>query len=382
MVLRVVCAPDSFKESMTAAEAARAMAEGVLRAGPGVDCVCVPMADGGEGTTRTLVDALGGRLVQTVCADALGRPRPAGYGLVAASGLAVIEVAQACGLEWIEPGERDVRRATSAGVGELIRHALDAGARRLLIGLGGSATNDAGTGMLSALGARFLDATGTELAPGGAALAGLARVDLDGLDPRLAECTIELACDVDNPLLGRRGASAVFGPQKGADAAAVAELDAALARWADVVEPTVGRPVRDLPGSGAAGGLGAAFLAFTAATSGRGVELVARTVGLADQLAGADWVFTGEGRIDAQTSHGKTPWGVAAVARAAGVPVVLFGGQIDASASALLGDVVALVPITRGPTPLGTALAEGPANLAAATESVTRLLLAARAAQP
>jgi glycerate kinase len=213
MALRVVCAPDSFKESMTAAEAAHALAAGVLRAAPDAECVAVPMADGGEGTTQALVDALAGEWVRTECSDALGRRRPTAYGLVRDDGIAVIEVAAACGLAGIAPQERDAARATSAGVGELIRHALDSGARRFLIGLGGSATNDAGAGMATALGAVFLDADGEPLPPGGAALARLARVDLAGLDARLAGCSIELACDVDNPLLGPSGASAVFGPQ-------------------------------------------------------------------------------------------------------------------------------------------------------------------------
>lgn len=374
--MRVVCAPDSFKESMTAAEAAAAMVAGVRRAAPVAECVAVPMADGGEGTTQTLVDALDGHLVTANCVDALGRAQQAQYGLIPSRGLAVIEVASAVGLGQIAPGDRDARTATSAGVGQLVRHALDAGARHFLIGLGGSATNDAGAGMLGELGIRFLDADGRELPPGGAALAHLERVELDGLDPRLADCTVELACDVDNPLLGPAGASQVFGPQKGADPAAVAELDAALARWAEVVEAALDRRVRDLPGAGAAGGLGAAFLAFTRARPSRGVELVAQAVDLAGKLAGADWVFAGEGRIDAQTRHGKTPWGVAMAARAAGVPVVLFAGQVDPSAAELLDEVTALVPIARGPMPLAEALATGADDLAAAAETVTRLLLA------
>lgn len=374
--MRVVCAPDSFKESMTASEAAWAMAEGVRRADPEAVCVVVPMADGGEGTAATLVDALAGRMVTAECVDALGRPGRAQYGLIPSRGLAVIEVASAVGLAQLAVADRDPRRTTSAGVGHLVRHALDAGARRFLIGLGGSAVNDAGAGMLAELGVRFLDRRGRELPAGGAALARLHRIELDGLDPRLAECAVELACDVDNPLLGPSGASRVFGPQKGADSEAVAELDAALARWADVVEKALGLGVRDTPGSGAAGGLGAAFMAFTGASSRRGVELVAEAVDLAGKLAGADWVFTGEGRIDAQTRHGKTPWGVTASARAAGVPVVLFAGQVDPSASDLLDHVTAVVPIVRGPVSLEVALTTAKENLSAAAESVTRLLRA------
>lgn len=374
MPLTIVCAPDSFKESMSAATAAAALAEGVHRVAPGAECRLVPMADGGEGTAETLVDSLGGELVTTAAVDALGRPVRASYGWVSGRGLAIVEVAAACGLAQIAPRDRDVLRATSSGVGELIRDALDRGARRFLVGLGGSATNDAGSGMLAALGARFLDASGDALPPGGAALDRLDRIDLSGLDPRLASCRFDLACDVDNPLLGASGASRVFGPQKGAAPAAVDLLDHALARWARVAEATLGRPVRLLPGSGAAGGLGAAFLGFLDASSRPGVELVAEVVGLAAAVTDADWVFSGEGRIDAQTAHGKTPWGVARIARAAGVPVALFGGRIDVAAHSLPG-VRRLVPISEEATDLSDALANGPSYLAAAAERLTRELL-------
>jgi glycerate kinase len=375
--LRVVCAPDSFKESMSALEAAQAMAAGVRRVRPDAECELVPMADGGEGTVQALVDALGGELVSARCQDALGRERTAEYGIAVGEALAIIEMAAASGLQQIAPAERDVLRATSHGVGEIIRDALDRGARRFVVGIGGSATNDAGAGMVAALGGRFLDDRGVELPPGGAALSRLARLDLTGLDPRLADCEFEVACDVDNPLLGSSGASAVFGPQKGADPEMVACLDAALERWADVVEPTVGRRVRDTPGSGAAGGLGAAFLAVTRAVMRPGVDVVIDTVSLAERVAGADWVFTGEGSIDPQTLHGKTPLGVAKAAHASGVPVVMFGGRVALDVAAVAGlGCVALVPIVRGVTTLPEALAQGPKNMADAAEMATRLLLA------
>ncbi|MFT4108664.1 glycerate kinase [Propionicimonas sp.] len=375
MGLTIVCAPDSFKESMSAMTAAVALAEGVHRVVPDAECRLVPMADGGEGTTQTLVDALGGELLHASCVDALGRPARASYGWVAERGLAVIEVAAACGLAQVAPGERDVRAATSRGVGQLFRHALDRGARRFLVGLGGSASNDAGAGLLAELGVRFLDADGADLPPGGAALARLDHLDLTGLDPRVAQCHVDLACDVDNPLLGSSGASHVFGPQKGADPDTVRDLDAALTRWADVVESALGRSVRDRPGAGAAGGLGAAFLGFFDAAPRPGVQLVADAVGLASTVVGADWVFTGEGRIDAQTRHGKTPWGVTTLARAAGVPVVLFGGQVDPSAAALRDEVALLVPISAHAPSLADALARGPEYLARATEAVVRRLV-------
>lgn len=378
--LTVVCAPDSFKESMSALVAARALAEGVRRVVPDAECRLVPMADGGEGTAETIVEALGGELVTVACVDALGRPAQATYGWVAEASLAVVDVAAACGLAQIAPAERDVMRATSRGVGQLLRHALDRGARRFLVGLGGSATNDAGAGMLTELGVRFLDKDGASLPPGGAALERLASVDPSGFDPRVAECRVDLACDVDNPLLGTLGASHVFGPQKGADAAAARALDAALTRWADVVEPAVGRAVRDLPGAGAAGGLGAAFLGFFDAPPRPGVELVAEAVGLASAVVGADWVFSGEGRIDAQTRHGKTPWGVTLIARAAGVPVVLFGGQVDPSAEELRDQVARLVPISVAAPSLADALSRGPEYLADAAERAMRALLSSRSA--
>ena len=375
--IRVICAPDSFKESMSASAAARAMAAGVHRVCPDADCGLVPMADGGEGTTGCVVDALGGRLVHMSAQDALGRPRDVEIGYVPAERLAVVEMAQAAGLEHISPCERDVMGATSYGVGQMIRRALDLGATRIVLGLGGSACNDGGAGMLTALGGRLTGADGRPLPPGGGPLAGLDGVDLSGLDPRLGDAQFELACDVDNPLLGPRGASAVFGPQKGATPDQAARLDDALARFADRLEAVAGRRVRDLPGTGAAGGLALPLLAVTRAAVRPGVEIIADAVGLATQVAPADWVFTGEGSIDGQTLRGKTPVGVLNVARAAGVPVVMFGGRITDDARPLLGQgVVALVPIVRRPCTLEDALRDGPANLADAAEVVTRLLTA------
>ena len=378
--MRIVLAPDSFKESMTALEAAQAMAAGVRRVVPDAQCDVVPMADGGEGTVQALIDALGGLLVEAPAHDALGGEVDVEYGYVAASGLAVIEMAAANGLGMIPPARRDVMRASTFGTGEVIRDALDRGARRFIVGIGGSATNDAGAGMASALGVRFLDADGAELPPGGAALAKLAGVDLSGLDPRLAQCHFDVACDVDNPLLGTRGASAVFGPQKGATPDLVVKLDAALTRWADVVEPAIGRAVRDVPGAGAAGGIGAALAAFIpTAVLRRGVEIVVDAVGLVDRARGADWVFTGEGGIDSQTMRGKTPWGVLQAAGSVGVPVIMFGGNITADADVLIdAGVTALVPIVGGVQTIEQALENGPENLAKAAELTMRLLLAGR----
>lgn len=373
--MKIICAPDSFKESLSAPAAAAAMERGIRSVWPDADVRRVPMADGGEGTCEVLADALDGRLVDVACTDALGRPRTATIAHLPDEELAVIEVASACGLEWIEPSLRDARTATSSGVGDLLRHAIDLGARRIVLGLGGSATNDAGTGMMTALGARFLDAAGAELPPGGAALARLDRIDLTGLDPRLAEVEITLASDVDNRLTGPRGASAVFGPQKGASAQAVAELDAALTRWADIVEPAMDRTVREIPGAGAAGGLGAAFLAFFDTRLVSGAELVMDTVGMSDLLTGADYVFTGEGGFDSQSAAGKVPVRVARRARAASVPTIVFAGRIDAAAEndPSLG-VAAVVPIVRGVGGLAEAMAQAAPNLERASAMVCRLL--------
>jgi len=375
--MRIVCAPDSFKESMTSVEAAQAMARGIHRVDPTIECDLVPMADGGEGTTEALITALEGEWVEAPCHDALNRPIIGRFGYVEGSHLAVIEVAEAAGLAQIRPDQRDVWAATSRGVGELILAALDRGAKQFVIGLGGSATNDAGTGMLTALGARFLDADGRPIGQGARGLVTLGSVDTSHLDARLGPAKFRIASDVSNPLLGVDGASAVYGPQKGASALDVQALEAVLTHWADVVEPAFSRRVREIPGAGAAGGLGAALAVATESTIERGVDLVRDTVGLRERIAGADWVFTGEGGIDTQTASGKTPWGVAQTARAEGVPAVLFGGRISDDAYDLIGDaVVAVVPILRQVTDLPTALRDGSANLERAAATATRLIVA------
>lgn len=370
--MKVVLAPDSFKESMSAAEAAAAMARGVRVVFPDAECVEVPMADGGEGTTEALVDALGGAWREVTTVDALGRPITARYGLTP-DALAVIEVAAAVGIGQIAPGERDVMAASSTGVAELVRDALDAGATRLIVGLGGSATTDGGAGLLAGLGAVFHDADGTVLAPRPDALVALDRVDLSGLDPRLAEVGIDLACDVTNPLVGPSGSAAVFGPQKGASPEQVPVLDGLLARLADALVAAGAPEVREVPGAGAAGGLGAALLSLGAHRR-RGVEVVAEAAGLAGHVEGADLVLTGEGSIDSQTLAGKTPAGVAEVAARFGVPVIAFAGRLGDDADVLVGNgFAAVVPITTGPCELATALAEGAANLQRAVATAMRL---------
>ncbi len=362
---------------MTAAAAAAAMGRGVRAVLPDADVVELPLADGGEGTVSTLTAALNGQLVAAPCTDALGSPITAEYGWVERRRLAIIEVATACGLERVPRHLRDPRITTTYGVGELVRNALDRGARELIIGLGGSATNDAGAGMLTALGARFRDARGREVEPGGADLARLSRLSLSNLDSRLAGVRVRIASDVVNPLLGPNGATAVFGPQKGADELAVAELDAALGNWARVVELRLGVRVRDRAGAGAAGGLGAAWLAFVPkADIVPGVELAMDATGLGEELSHADFAFTGEGSFDAQTAGGKVPWGVANLADSIGVPVVVFAGRV-AEGAELPPGVRAAVPIGDGPASLEEALASGERNLERASQMVCRLLTSA-----
>lgn len=381
--MRVVLAPDSFKESMSAATAVDAMRRGVLSVMPDAQCLGVPLADGGEGTVDALVAALGGAVVTTTVTGPLGTAVEARYGWVEAERLAVVEVAAAVGIDLVPLGERDIWRAGSRGVGELLLHALDRGARRVVTGLGGTVTNDGGAGMLRALGARLLDGVGADVPPGPAGLEVLHSVDASGLDPRLASLDVLLACDVTNPLLGPSGASAVFGPQKGAAPQDVARLDAALAALAPHLGRLAGHDVASIPGAGAAGGIGAALLACTHATLRPGIEVVMDAAHLDDALVGADLVLTGEGAVDAQTLRGKTPFGVARAAHRAGVPVVVLTGRIGAGAEELLDHgVVAIVPIGRGAGDLATALAAGPADLEAATATTCRLLMLGREPRP
>ena len=334
------------------------MARGVRRAWPDATVEEIPLADGGEGTVRALVSATKGTFRRTRVHDPLGREIEADWGLLGDGTTAVVEMAAASGLPLLDPAERDPRVTSTRGTGELILAAAASGAHRIVVGIGGSATNDGGAGMARAFGYRFLDEHGDDLAEGGAALRRLARID-GQTDMRLVRVSVEAACDVRNPLLGPEGASAVYGPQKGATPEMVRELDAALARYADVVERFVGRPIRDVPGAGAAGGLGAGLLAFLDARLVSGAELVLRTVRFADRVAGADLVITGEGRLDRQSAYGKLTGAVAAAAKAAGVPVLAIAGALGAGHEALVLDGIAVasdgVPLTQAmadPVPL------------------------------
>lgn len=370
----IVIAPDSFKESLTASQVCQAIEAGLRHSYPHARFVHVPMADGGEGTVRSLVDATGGQILQAKVTGPLGEPVQADYGVLGDGVTGVIEMAAASGLELVPAHRRDVRSATSRGTGELIRACLDRGVQRIVLGLGGSATNDAGAGMAQALGARLLDAQGAELPPGGAALSRLAAIDVSRVDPRLAEVDLDVACDVTNPLCGPDGASEVYGPQKGATPEQVHELDRALGVFAEVVERDLGRQVASVPGAGAAGGLGAGLLAFTAARLRPGVEIVIAHTGLAQAIARADLVVTGEGRMDGQTRYGKTPFGVASVARAAGVPVIAVAGSIGDGVDELDAYFDAVLPCLGRVAPLAEVLAEGAENIERTARQVGRLI--------
>lgn len=376
--MKIVIAPDSFKESLGAAEVAAAIARGWRSVCPDAEIVLKPMADGGEGTVDVLLAATGGTRRASRVAGPLGEPLLAHWGWLD-DATAVIEMAAASGLHRVPPARRDIDRACSRGTGELIRAALDAGARRLILGLGGSATNDGGSGLLRALGVRFLDAAGAALPPGGAALARLQRLDIDGLDPRLRTVRVELAADVDNPLCGPQGASAVFGPQKGASPAQVAALDAALARFAQVAAQTLGADHSQTPGAGAAGGLGFAAVAFLGARFRPGIELVAELSALAEAVRGADLVITGEGRLDAQSLHGKAPLGVARIAQAAGVPVIVLAGSLGDDYRALYAaGIDAAFSLVPGPMDLAQACARAGTELERRAADIARFWRLAR----
>ncbi|EJG0601558.1 glycerate kinase [Cronobacter sakazakii] len=325
---KIVIAPDSFKESLSAMDVAKAIEAGFREIYPQANYVCVPMADGGEGTVEAMVAATGGQIITTPVTAPLGNKVDGFFGLLGDGETAVVEMAAASGLHLVPTAQRDPRITTSYGTGELILAALERGVKAIIIGIGGSATNDGGAGMMQALGARFLDGEGRELAPGGAALARLERLDLSALDPRLAQVNVTAACDVDNPLCGEKGASAVFGPQKGATLAMVTELDAALRRFGEQLEAATGKAIISAPGAGAAGGMGAALLGMLNAELRPGIEIVIESLGLAQAVRDADLVITGEGRLDSQSIHGKTPVGVARVAKQFQRPVVAIAGSL------------------------------------------------------
>ncbi|EGQ9319141.1 glycerate kinase [Vibrio cholerae] len=372
--MKVVIAPDSFKESLTAKQVCDAIQAGLARVWHDAKFVAIPVADGGEGTVQSLVDATQGRLVEVKVMGPQGKRVEAFYGMLGDNQTAVIEMAAASGLHHVPLVQRDPKLTTSFGTGELIRHALDQGVTKLIIGLGGSATNDGGVGMLAALGARFTNADGDPIQLTGGGLRELTHIDLQDFDPRLQNCDILVACDVNNPLCGDKGASAVFGPQKGATPEDVQLLDGALRQFGLLTEKVTGKMVLESAGAGAAGGMGAALLAYNQARLRPGIEIVLETVQLAHQVSDADLVITGEGRIDSQTVHGKTPMGVAKVAKRFDVPVLALCGCTGDNYQAVyqcgIDAVFAAVPRAMS---LDDALKESDFNLADLAENVARL---------
>ena len=379
--LRILVAPDSFGGALDSVAVAAAIAAGWSRVRPSDEVVRRPMADGGEGTLAAVAEALGPAAERRTVAttDPLGRPIEADWLLVDEGRGAFVELAEASGLARLtsdERGPESARAASTRGTGDLVRAALDAGVERITVGLGGSATTDGGSGLLRALGVRFLDGHGADLPEGGAALAHLSRLDSSGLDPRLSSVRIAIASDVTNPLCGPRGAAATYGPQKGADSATVADLDAALAVLGHAIEMATGRLVADLPGAGAAGGTTAGLLGLTIATVRPGVEVVAELVGVAEALESADLVITGEGRADEQTLHGKTAVGVATLARSRNTLVVLLCGGLGPGAEALDGapSLAVVQPILDRPMTLDEAMADTGRLLQAAASRLARTI--------
>lgn len=374
-MMKFVLAPDSFKESMTAKTAALAMEKGVKRVFPDAECVIIPMADGGEGTVESLVDGSNGTLIQKEVTDPLGKKIIAEYGIIGQGEVAIIEMASASGLQLIKKEERNPLITTTYGTGELIRDALNRGVNRIMIGIGGSATNDGGVGMLQALGASFKDIDGQELPFGGGALNMLETIELTHLDPRLSTTKIEVACDVTNPLIGKTGASYVFAPQKGATAEMAKFLDENLTHYAKRILEVTGEDISEKEGAGAAGGLGAGLMAFLNAELKRGIDLIMDYTDLENKIIGANYVFTGEGSIDGQTLFGKTPFGVAKTAKKQQIPVIAFAGRVGSGTEELYKQgFTAVIGIMKEVSSLEKALMSGEDNLMFSVENICRII--------
>jgi len=378
--VKIVIAPDSFKGSLSALEAALAIERGVCKAVPQAKTAVVPVADGGEGTTDSLVAATNGRTVEATVTGPLREPVRASFGLLGDGETCVVEMASASGLTLIEPARRNPMLTTTYGTGELIKRALDLGCRRFILAIGGSATNDGGIGMLQALGMRLLDAEGKDVGFGGAELGRVVDIDDAGFDPRIAASEFLIASDVQNPLIGPHGAAHVFGPQKGATEEMVLLLDDYLRTFADAVERKTGVRLHDKPGAGAAGGIGGAFQAFFPSRTERGIDIVIEYTGLKEKLRGADLVLTGEGQVDFQTASGKTPMGVAQEARKLGIPAIVLAGSVGKGIDALYPVGIASVhSIVNAPMTLEEAMARGAELLELAAEQVVRAFVASRA---
>ncbi|GED68417.1 glycerate kinase [Brevibacillus reuszeri] len=375
--MKIIIAPDSFKGSLSAPEAAGAIEAGIKKVLPQAQTVLVPVADGGEGTMESLVASTDGRKVEVDVTGPMNVPVRAAYGILGDQVTCVIEMASASGLILVQPEERNPLISTTYGTGELIKRALDDGCRRFIVGIGGSATNDGGIGMLQALGMKLLDAEGNSIGFGGGELHRIREIDDQHFDPRISESHFLLASDVQNPLIGPNGASHVFGPQKGATVEMVKALDHSLGMWADLVEAKTGISLHNLPGAGAAGGIGGAFQAFFPSRMERGIDIVIEYTGLGEKMQDAAIVFTGEGQIDFQTASGKTPMGVAQEAQKWGVPVFVLAGSVGSGTDILYGyGIHSINSIMSGPMTLQEAMSRAPELLAQKAEQVLRTYLA------
>lgn len=374
--MKFILAPDSFKESMTSKEACEAMEKGIKKVIKDAECIKVPMADGGEGTVEALVESTNGEIHEVEVLDPLGKKIHAYFGVLGNKTTAVIEMATASGIQLIKREQRNPLITTTYGTGQLIKAALDKKIKHIIIGIGGSATNDGGAGMIQALGGKLLDKEGKEISFGGGSLNNLENIDLSNLDCRLKDVTIEVACDVTNPLIGEKGASVIFGPQKGATLEMVKELDENLSHYADVIKKYLGKDIAYAEGAGAAGGLGAALLAFLDGKLKRGIDLVIKHTDLNEKVKGADFVFTGEGSIDSQTIFGKTPIGVAKVAKKENVKTIAFAGKVGKGVENLYPEGIdAIFGILTGVSDIDEALALGKENLERCIENVIRILI-------
>lgn len=373
--MKIVVAPDSFKGSVSALEAANAIEQGLRRVFPEAVIEKIPMADGGEGTVQSLVDATGGHLQTRRVLAPLENEVDAQFGILSDGETAVIEMASASGLTLVAPHERNPLRTTTYGTGQLIHAALEAGCRRLIIGIGGSATNDGGAGMAEALGVRLLDANGKQIQRGGGNLGQLASIDATGLHPAIAETETVVACDVNNPLTGPDGASHVYGPQKGATPEMIETLDGHLAHFDKILTHIFGKSFNDIPGAGAAGGLGAGLMAFLNAELRLGIDIMIDAVNLKERVKGAAVVFTGEGQLDFQTAFGKTPVGVAKVAKAHDIPVIAIAGGVAEGAEAVYdAGIDAMLGIVQEPMSLENAVRDAPRLIADTAEQAARLI--------
>jgi glycerate kinase len=373
--MTIVLAPDSFKESMTAKEVCEAMEKGIKKANPNIKCIKVPMADGGEGTMQSLVDATDGKVYKVKVQGPLGAEVEAEYGILGDGEVAVIEMASASGIHLVPKEKRNPMKTSTFGTGQLIKACLEHSIKKLLIGIGGSATNDGGAGMVQALGGKLLDSDGNELPLGGGELRKLAQIDLSNLDDRLKDVEVEVACDVNNPLVGEKGASYVFGPQKGATEEMVKVLDENLRHYGVKIKECLGIDIVEVPGAGAAGGLGAGLMAFLNGTLKNGLEMVVEYTKLEQKVKEADMVWTGEGSIDHQTIYGKTPYGVARVAKKYKLSVIALAGRIGDGIEPLYDSGIdAIYSIMQGVSSLEDALINGRRNVKKTSENVARLI--------